>query len=305
MNFLKNHFLHLVVVGPAIVFGVLISATLVNAATIETGLSLNKSLTVGENVVVTIYINANDPINAIGGSLVFPADSLSVKSISDGNSVINLWIEKPKVVSSGRISFSGITPGGFTSKGGRVFSVIFNVLNNVGVESLDLQNVGAFLNDGSGVEAENIFLGADINTGDYSASGTFIRGGMREIDNEPPESFAVEITKNPVVFDNRWFLVFATQDKNSGINHYEIKEFRPKLFSFLARYRSVESPYVLSDQQRKSFVYVKAIDNAGNERETVVYPLNSLSWYEKARYQVIIIVLLIASFFIIRKLWKR
>jgi hypothetical protein len=82
------------------------------------------------------------------------------------------------------------------------------------------------------------------------------------IDTVPPEDFKPEITQDPNIFDGKWFVVFATQDKGVGIDHFEIKEdaIDPNIWT------KGESPYLLLDQKASQQVSIKAIDKNGNER---------------------------------------
>ena len=124
---------------------------------------------------------------------------------------------------------------------------------------------------------------------------------MPEIkDINPPELFAPKITKDPNVFDGKWFAVFATQDKLSGINYYKIKESRYKILNIFQRWIIAESPYILTDQRLRSFIYIKAVDNAGNERIAIIEPKYPLQWYEKWELWSIIIVIIFISF----SVWK-
>ena len=83
----------------------------------------------GEHFSVSVlFKSGGERINALEGELIFPHDSLRLVSISDGNSAINLWVEKPRLVSDGVIGFSGITPGGLDgskNKAIKIFSIIF------------------------------------------------------------------------------------------------------------------------------------------------------------------------------------
>ena len=79
------------------------------------------------------------------------------------------------------------------------------------------------------------------------------------IDVTPPEEFTLEISQEPTVFEGKYFLSFATTDKTSGIDHYEVREGK-------GDWKIAESSYLLEDQSLKSIIRVKAVDGAGNER---------------------------------------
>ena len=78
-------------------------------------------------------------------------------------------------------------------------------------------------------------------------------------DKIPPEPFGILVLKDPQVFEGKYFITFNTQDKQTGIDHYEVKEGNKD-------WKIAESPYLLEDQKLQSIIKVKAIDKAGNER---------------------------------------
>ena len=84
-------------------------------------------------------------------------------------------------------------------------------------------------------------------------------------DNEPPEIFQPQIVEDNLIYGGRPVLVFQTQDKGSGIDHYEV---RIGAGGFIR----AESPYPLDKKAIGSVVYVRAIDRAGNERTVNVRP---------------------------------
>ena len=94
---------------------------------------------------------------------------------------------------------------------------------------------------------------------DWSGKVTF----RAMIDTTKPEEFKPEIGRDPAIFEGKYFLSFATVDKMSGIDHYEIIETRDKKQDI---WKKVESPYLLEDQSLQSKILVKAVDKAGNER---------------------------------------
>ena len=60
-----------------------------------------------------------------------------------------------------------------------------------------------------------------------------------------------------------------------------------------------KSPYILKDQSRKSYVYVRAIDKAGNERVEMVKPKKSTSWSEF--WWIYVIIITTITFLLLRK----
>ncbi len=89
------------------------------------------------------------------------------------------------------------------------------------------------------------------------------------IDTQPPEEFKPKIGQDPSLFEEKYFLSFATKDSGSGIDHYEILEARDGGEEV---WKIEESPYLLENQTLQSIIRVKAIDKAGNERIAEIVP---------------------------------
>ena len=236
---------------------------------------------------VGVFLNAeSENINAIEGILRFPADILEFKELNDGNSIVNFWVERPSRRVENEIIFSGITPGGFVDKRGLIFKITF-LAKNEGNGKLEMQDIKALLNDGKGTAADISVSPLKIIVTSQDLS---LPPKKEAKDQEPPESFKPEIARDPAIFDGKWFLVFATQDKGLGIGRYEIKETRSRIFELFPKWISAESPYALRDQKLKSYIFVKAIDKAGNVRIEKILPRNPLRWYENSENWIIIIV---------------
>ena len=228
--------------------------------------------------VVEVNTGVED-INALEGILVLP-ESMNVREIQTGNSVILIWVEEPHQTGN-IITFAGITPGGF--KGVYPVLTIHGVFTKEELEQVRFESVVALKNDGTG---ERVPI-------KMSLSLIAFKG-----DIEPPEDFRPVVASDPNVFDGKYFLVFTTQDKGSGIDRYEVREGRWGWF------REAESPYLLEAQKLNRDVYVKAIDNAGNERVTVIPAQAHSAWWEGYRLFAILIVLVLVAF-VYKKQWLR
>jgi GxxExxY protein len=307
---------------------VLFSVNTVNA-TILNLVSQTKEIGITQQFEVNVILNTEgEQINAIEGKIVFPEDLLEVKEIRDGNSIINFWIERPKAEtlkdantntnlhrtvrvdscgeannSCGFVYFSGITPGGYNGNQGLILSIIF-LAKKEGSGLIEIQNAKTLLNDGNGTEAQLKIFNFQFSI--FKESPISQTPILEIQDTEPPEDFQPEISRDPAIFDGKWFLVFTTQDKASGVDYYAIHESTRKRTRINTKdWIQAESPYLLKDQKLQSYIYVKAIDKAGNERIIIVPPRNPLKWYEKFENWVIIILLAVLVFYILRKiLWK-
>src|SRR3989344_3373636 len=209
-----------------------------------------------------------EDINALEGTLVLP-ESLHVREIQTGNSVILMWVEEPRQTGN-IITFAGITPGGF--EGVYPVFTIHGAFTKEDFERARFESVVALKNDGTG-ERVPVML---------SLSLVAFKG-----DTEPPEDFTPVIASDPNVFDGKYFLVFATQDKGTGIDRYEVREGRWGFF------REVESPYLLKYQRLDRDAYVKAIDNAGKERVAVLAARVHKSWWGEAGLFAILLMIIL------------
>ena len=226
-----------------------------NAYAAILGLDLDKmEVKTGEIFNATLVLNTEgESINTIEGDLKYDANFIKAENINIGGSFINFWVEKPDIKTPGTIHFSGITPGGISTINGEVFKVMFRTLKT-GNTSLLLNNVNLFLNDGKGstvsakIKNENITINQGAND-NISANFAFN-------DKIPPEKFNIIRTKDPTIFDNKWFIVFSTVDKGSGVEHYQVCEF----FKCI----TAESPFLLWNQMPFYHITVKAYDMNGN-----------------------------------------
>ncbi len=212
-----------------------------------------------------------------------------------------------------QVIFSGIIPGGFKGvlspyyqgvKPGKILSLIFKT-KTTGEDLINLKDVKVLLNDGLGTQAQSSVLPFQFKITQGAPS---IMGLLPIKDPDPPESFEPIITQDPNVFEGKWFLVFATQDKGSGVAYYAIHETtRKKDITRINTKKWVvaESPYLLIDQKLRGFIYVKAVDKAGNERIAFVEPRYPVKWYENLIFWAIIVMGIFVIYLIRRILWKK
>jgi hypothetical protein len=269
---------------------------------------------------VDLFLNTEgENINALEGKILFPADFLELKEINDGGSIVSFWVEKPKARKDANINntrnganenitrnsaniqevvFSGIVPGGFSGEKGLILSLVFKTKKE-GQAFIEISDSKVLLNDGLGTETKLktgnllININPNISVPEYIAPS----------DKEPPEDFKPEIVSDPNIFDGKYVLIFETKDKGSGVDKYFVYENTRKRTQINANEWVVaESPYLLKDQKLRSYIYVKAVDKAGNERIVYLNPKYPLKWYEKWEiWSIIILVIVIGYMAIMRK----
>ena len=257
--------------------------------------SENQEIGTGSQFEVDFFLNSeNEDINAVEGEIVFPSKILETKEIVDGGSIINLWLEHPDTADNrDKIIFSGIIPGGYNGEDGKIFSVIFHAKEQ-GSGEIEIINLRALLNDGDGNAAKT-----NVSNLSFKVSSEAMPISAPSIyqDIDIPELFTPIISRNRNMFGGKYFLVFATQDKGSGISHYEVSEGG-------APYITAKSPYLLQNQNLDAEIFVKAIDKAGNERIVSMSPKKARPWYKK--YFIFIIILVgIAAIFISQNFLKK
>ncbi|MCF7843390.1 hypothetical protein K9M47_00655 [Candidatus Gracilibacteria bacterium] len=125
---------------------------------------LNISTKVGKTFTVDVLVSGNkDPINAVSSLVSFPADVLSVSSISKAGSFINLWAEEPFFSNSnGTASFEGVTLNpGFSGATGKVVTITFKA-KQAGNVNILVKSGSVLANDGNATNVLGTTAGAFV-----------------------------------------------------------------------------------------------------------------------------------------------
>lgn len=225
----------------------------------------NKELP-NEEVVVSLGLDTNsEKINVVAGELIYDESKLELISFSNANSIVPLWVENPKLTNIGKVSFSGVVPGGFSGVG-KVISLVFKSLKPIDDASkyVSVKNLEILRNDGSGQPVVSKQVKPSKN------HLSLLRQEML-IDNIAPELFQPILSRKDVLFGGESYLIFNTTDKGSGVEKYFVAESKKKIDIKKIReldqemnWNLAESPYRLRDQELKSYLYVKVVDRAGN-----------------------------------------
>lgn len=257
----------------------------------------------GEEFSVSIKLDPEGvSINAVEGTITYDNQFIEVNNVRVSGSIINTWIEYPKVKNKS-ISFSGIIPGGF--KGIRTpFSDTYNpgtILTldltavKTGQAKVALQDVFSVENSS---QAKQMSLSDDLwqmnieksTTSDNTQNKKEIETVVK--DSVPPEDFDVHVIKRSDIFEGNYALLFSTTDTLSGVDRYEVRE------GDYDKWQVADSPYILKDQTFKNPIWVKAVDEAGNERVKEVNPPKVKSHFQfVALYIILIISILFLGFF--------
>ena len=208
------------------------------------------------NQTVSVKLSTDQLINAWSGEVILPANAGQVRLIT-ADSLGRFW-PKPPQQEGERIVFIGGMPNGFTGS-----STLFQFEMKPGEYSISFnKETVAYLNDG---------LGSKI-VGDLGVLNFRSLSGIATVelkDETPPQQFSPYLYEDKNFFNGQPVLVFETKDLESGVNHYEVREFM-KLGT--SDWHRAESPYLVNSDVQK--IEVKAIDNFNNER-TAVFNVSS------------------------------
>jgi hypothetical protein len=290
-----------------------VAIRVIEAAIIEPKIEA-KEVKKDEFIIIPIYLDTQfEEINAVEVYVNF-SDNLVFRDYLDGKSIITHWIEKPHLqysdVRRPKIGFSGIVAGGISGRNLNLIELIFEAKES-GIAKIEIdKNSKALLNDGLGTITKLIALSKSFNILDIKnlsrSELALLREKIKIKDNFPPEPFKIYLAKNKEIFDGKYYITFEAKDKQSGIAYYEISEI-PTSFIFLAKpdiknlsFKKAESPYVLEDQSLRSYVIVKAVDKAGNERVEILYPQRVLVLEDVLMFVGCLIILVCLMIFIIK-----
>jgi hypothetical protein len=223
----------------------------------------------GDTFIVNVRLNTNgECINAANVALTYPADTLRAVDFSKGGSIFSLWVNEPKLdTQKGTISFAGGIPGGYCGRvqgdpllTNTIGKVIFTVSQSSAKQAVIRLSSGSslYLNDGRGTKITpelntSVITFAPNRTQDSNPWLTQVGA-----DTIPPEAFDVQVESTRSVFGGKYYAIFSTVDKQSGVDHYEM--------NVNGLWQKVTSPHIVEDSAVQSGLEVRAVDKAGNIR---------------------------------------
>lgn len=293
-------------------------------------------------------------INAVEGYLHFPATAVAVSSFQTGESILPIWVSRPsdadlaKANDTGELYFAGGIPGGYCGKipgdpgpSNMIARIVITVPSfslsdsDTATATVTLSDRSrVLLHDGRGTKDALLTRDAAVHIAKRPTGGGQDWRSDINTDTIPPEPFVVELYRDPDRFENRYYIIFDTTDKQTGIDHYEVLEIRsgetpgqePETHwtdRLLGRSRTASDwrvgamPYPLEDQSLQSVIKVRAIDKAGNERlveyipprdENTAAQGSQIDWPVVAVYVVITAIalgVLTGMIFIVRTIIRR
>jgi hypothetical protein len=258
----------------------------------------------GDTFIVKVKIDTEDEcINTVEAKIEFSQDILEPIDFSRGDSILSLWVKEPNFSviscnepggSCGLVEFSGGIPGGYCGiipgdpgesnlLGEIIFRAISSNISPISTQVAFQNNSQVLLNDGFGTSSKLTAKGAV-----FTISPEKLKPPKDEWQEEIrkdtilPEPFQIEVLKEPLMFEGKYFIIFQTLDKQTGLDYYEVKEGKKD-------WQKAESPYLLKDQNLEGIIKVKAVDKAGNERIAEHSPLKITKKVTKKTLKIIFI----------------
>jgi hypothetical protein len=255
-------------------------------------------------------------INAVSGTMSLSKDYFDTGTVNTEDSVVPLWLERPavsqKVDWSGlyHFHFEGAIPGGFSGirspyykgeKPGTLFSFILRP-KKTGSTLLLLDEADMYANDGSGTKVHMGATSFPLLVERLAASAS-----PRKEEHVHSEALTAFITKNELVADDAWTVVFGDDETKQSVNHYEIaesKEYYPDTLSSY-EWQEASSPYVLRHQKRDVFVHVKAAYADGAYAVFTLPPVENIDTTSNTSSILILIALALLSLYVLYAYKKR
>ncbi len=285
----------------------------------------------GDTVTLGLRIDTDEGecINTVD-AVVHYDPIIRAVDISRGSSILNIWVEDPVINETEHtITFAAGIPGGYCGRipgDPSLTNIVLDLVfrspglsvgagNNPNARVWVGENSQVLLHDGYGTNAELRLQDANIlllpTAGNVPEDAW---GGEVQNDTELPSDFSITLTKDDIAFGGKYFIVFNSNDKQSGIDHYEVME-EPfeDFYAFRwgradAPWMIAESPYVLTDQSLNSTIRVRVFDKAGNERIAILVPDSALRGMSKDTLLTVglvvgVLILVLGALFY--ALWKR
>lgn len=294
----------------------------------------------GNSVTLSVRLDTDEEneecINAVRGVITYGA-GVDPVDISTGDSILSVWVEDPTIDKEARtITFAGGIPNGYCGRvpgdprlTNNIVDLVFRAPGFTIGQQQDADSATvnvevtaeteAFVNDGFGTKADLARYGSVITLSPETGRGENDAWLNRvDQDDRPPEEFSIRLERDQVggAFSGKWFIVFNTEDKQTGVDHYEVIEesFAERgLFGWGAAdapWIVARSPYVLEDQTLNSTIRVKALDKAGNSYIATLVPDRELRTLTSEQYVVyglgiVGLLVLIGAIAFVYLYWRR
>jgi hypothetical protein len=289
----------------------------------------------GDSVTMSVRLDvdeaAGECVNAVDAVISY-SNNIEPVDVSIGDSILRMWVEEPTINRENRtITFAGGIPNGYCGRvigDPRLTNVLTKIIfqspgfsvggsgDNMAVISFTEEST-AYLNDGQGTKIAPSLYPAKIEL-DTKPGSTMTNPWKDQVgaDQIPPETFGISLQRDEKAFSQKYYIVFSTTDKQTGVDHFEVMEEPLTQFGSFqwgradAPWIETRSPYVLTDQSLNSIIRVKALDKAGNEYIATLIPDDSIrtlshnqmiSIVGSIAIGVLVLIFMVTSFVYIRR----
>ncbi len=130
---------------------------------------------------VRVYVATTQAINAAEATLLYPTDLVTPISAGSAGSVIDLWIQEPKInPSNATVSGSGLVlDPGYVGSGGTIFTAQFRAKNE-GAAKFSVVAGNLLANDGSGTSVVTVLGATTVKIMVATAQAPTPTGAVRE-----------------------------------------------------------------------------------------------------------------------------
>lgn len=235
----------------------------------------------GEEVGIDVVLDTEGKTaTALSGEVSIADDKgapVALTRIRDGGSLIGVWLKEATMGTAGKVSFSGIIPGGRTSTDERVLT-LYVVPKEAGMITFSFSGEAFYSNaPGEPIALKRASFGLPVSERSDDVAPIPVS------DNTPPTDIRAIIAQNEAMFDGRPFIIVYAKDAESGVLMYELLEigaFQPLAGledDTLLPWRRIENPDALVYPVNTRYIYVRVTDREGNAAVAFVGAPNELS----------------------------
>ena len=199
---LKSHVKRLWVAPVVLMVAAVIGTHAAHAATLSFS-PQSGTYFAGRSFSVSVLVSSPDQaMNAAQGEISFPTNELEVLSVSQANSVMNLWVQNPTFSNQdGTIDFGGVAVNpGFQGNNGNVITIRFEA-KDTGAAALKFISGSVLANDGKGTNILTSMGTANLTIAPLAAAPA--AGGSGGVTSNPPSP--VIINSSPSIIPQQWY----------------------------------------------------------------------------------------------------
>jgi hypothetical protein len=194
----------------------------------------------------------------------------------------------------------GIIPGGWSGKG-----VLFHLhlKGDVSKLTINKKETQTLINDGMGT-VDPVHISQSV-----PLVPEFALSPKNTLDVTPPTSFVPQVGVIATEGGNTHAVMWNARDDQTGIATYQIAFAQAAVSEkdAILQWFTTTSPVLIADSKLGEYIYVKALDQAGNSRVAVIAPESTSVHISTAYISIIfaIIIVGVAIFFLVLHLRKK